>query len=286
MKSKNILRISLGIFMVSALLSRCRAQDCPQHRLDSYLRYLPSRSAAAMPGKVGITEAGSEYSYEFKAFDKLPMKFSLGNNYIGIENTTEVELPAHLIGLTTDIETTLPFFNFNNTYLRFGVSPSFYSDDWDFPASSFRIPARLCIIYQPNSQWTFLTGILVSFDFENAVLPILGLIYKPNDRLTFNLAPKRPNITYLINDRVTLFAEGGSSLTSEFEVTKDNLENVVLRYREMHLGAGLKYQFNKFIQSSVSAGAVFNRSLKYRDSLGKVNIKDGAYAEFRLELKI
>jgi hypothetical protein len=261
-------------------------EDCVRHNFDSYFRYMPSRKVDSQSGKIGIMEADSEYSYEFKAFDKLPVKFSLDNKYIGIENTTGVELPAHLVGLTGDIETTLPFFNLDKTYLRLGVSPSFYGEDWDFETSQFRIPSRYFLIHSPNDRWTFIAGIAVYPDFEREVWPILGFIYKANDKLTFNIVPKRPTISYILNDRITLFAEGGASFNSEFEVTKDNLKNVVLRYQERHLGAGIKYKVNKFIQSSISAGGAFNRSLKYRDSLGKVEIKDGAYAEFRLEIRI
>jgi hypothetical protein len=209
----------------------------------------------------------------------------LENQYIGIENTSAVELPAHLAALATDIEATLPFFNLEKTYLRLGVSPSFYGEDWDFETSQFRIPVRALVIYKPSETWTYIAGIAFYPDFENEVYPILGFIYKPNDKLTFNLVPKRPNISYLLNEKVTLFAEGGLS-TGEFEVTKDNLKNVVLRYQERRLGLGAKFQLNKSIQASVSAGGEFSRSLKYRDSLGKVKIKDGGYAEFRLEAKI
>lgn len=256
-----------------------------QNELDSYFRFMPSRKTDGPPGKVEIMEADSKYSYEFKAFEQLPVKLSLENKYIGIENSTEVELPAHLAGLITDIETTLPFFNFNNTYIRFGVSPSFYSDDWDFPASSFRIPSRTYLVYQPSDKWTFIAGVAVYPEFEYDVVPILGFIYKPNDKLSFNITPERPNISYLLNDRVTLFAEGGVSL-DEFEVTKDNLKSAVLQYRELHLGAGIKYKVNKFIQSSLSVGGMFNRYLEYKDSLGKVDIKDGIYTEFRVVINI
>lgn len=259
--------------------------DCVRHNFDSYFRYVPSRAAESQSGKIEIMEADSEYSYEFKAFEKLPVKLSLDNKYIGIENTTPVELPAHLSGLTTDIETTFPFFSQTNTYIRVGVSPSFYDATWDFEASSFRIPSRAYLIYKPSETWTYIAGVAVYPDFENEVYPVLGFIYKPNDKLTFNIVPKRPNISYILNEKITLFAEGGNSF-GEYEVDKDNLKNVVLRYKEMHLGAGLKYKFNKATQASLSAGGMFNRSLKYRDSLGKVNLKDSCYAEFRLEVRI
>lgn len=293
MLGKNNLRI-MPLFFIALAAS---ILSCPELKaetddtqaacsFDSYLRYMPSRKADAMSGEVTVIEASGEYSYGFKMFEKLPVKFSLGNRYIGIENTTNVELPARLVGLATDIETTFPFFKINNIYLRFGISPSFFSDSWDFPASSFRIPLRSYVIYQPNERWTFLAGIAVYPDFEKEVLPILGLIYKPNDRLSFNLTPKRPNISYLLNDRVTLFLGGGSSVNNEFEVAKDNLKGVVLRYKETRLGAGLKYKFNNSVQGSLALGSAFGRYLKYRDSLGKVNIKDSVYGEMRLEINM
>lgn len=256
------------------------------HEIDSYVRYMPARSVQAMSGEVEVTESSSEYGYGFKVCGKLPVKLSLDTQYIGIENTlTNVGLPAHLNGLTTDLETTLPFFKFDNTYFRLGVSPSFYDDDWNFESSSFRIPSRYFLIYRPNQRWTFIGGAAVYPDYENQILPILGFIYKPNERLVFNLVPKRPNISYMLNERATLFAEGGGAYNSEFEVSRGNAKNVVLRYKETHLGAGVKFRINKFIETSITGGGVFNRSLKYRDNQGKVSVKDGAYAEFRVEIK-
>ena len=255
------------------------------NKLDSYLSYIPSRSVEAMPGKVGIVEVESEYSRELKLFDKLPVTLSLGTQYVGIEDSVSVELPPHLTGLTADVETTFPCFNFDKTYLRVGISPSFYGEDWNFPASSFRMPSRFMVIRAPNTRWTFIAGIAVCPDFENEVLPVLGFIYKPNDKLTFNIVPKRPSITYRLNEKVLLFGEGGGLSSREFEVSRDTAENVVLRYRQMRLGAGVKLKINESIGTSLSAGTVFNRSLKYRDDLGKVVIKDGLYLQVRTEIR-
>lgn len=282
-----VILIASLAFSVSRLSAETesKAEDKPSHQLESYFRFVPSRSVDARAGKVEIIEADAEYSYEFKAFEKLPVTFSIGNNYIGIEDSLDnLELPAHLVGLTTDLETTLPFCHFNKTYLRIGISPSFYGDEWAFSSSDFRIPSRYFLIYQPNDKWTFLYGVALYPEFEYDVLPILGFIYKPNDKLTFNIVPERPNITYSLNERVSLFAEGGSSF-SEYEVTRDNSKSVVLRYKEVHLGGGVKFKLNEYIRASVSSGGMFNRQLKYKDDQGKVGIKDGLYTEFRIEIR-
>lgn len=253
--------------------------------LDSYVRYMPSQQARAQSGKVAVTDSASEFSYDVKIFGKLPVELAVGSRYIGINNTTDIKFPARLTQLSVGAETVLPFF-FNKTYFVLGFAPSFYSDNWNLNSSSFRIPQRYFLIYQPDQKWTFICGVGVYPDFKDVVIPILGFIYKPDSRLTFNIVPNKPEITYDLSDKLTLFFEGEIS-EDEFEVDKDNLKNVVLEYNEMHLGAGVKYRVNKYIQSSISAGCVFNRSIKYRhEELGKAGIKNGLYTELRLDISI
>ena len=84
-----------------------------------------------------------------------------------------------------------------------------------------------------------------------------------------------------MRDRISLFIEADASY-KEFEVNRDDSKGVVLKYEEMHAATGIDFKLNEFIRTSLSVGGAFNRSLKYRDSVGKVNIKDGFYSEFRL----
>jgi hypothetical protein len=253
--------------------------------LDTYARYMPYQGADAQSGKVAIVDSASELSYDAKLFGELPVEFAIGSRYIGIDNTTSVNLPSRLTQISFGAETILPFF-FDKTYFAVGLAPSFYSDNWNINSSSFRIPQRYFFIYQANQKLAFICGVEVIPDFEDAVSPILGFIYKPNDRLAFNITPSKPEITYGLSDRLTLLLEADMSC-DEFEVNKDNLKNVVLEYNEMHLGTGVKYQVNKNIQSSISGGFIFNRSIKYKDDdLGKVSLKNGLYTELRVNISI
>lgn len=274
-----------GVYWLQSAVAEEGAEEELPVEIESYARIMPSRAVSAMPGRVQLTDVGSEYCYDFKLFDKLPVELSLGVRYVGIKNTTQVSLPPHLTKLSWGIDTTLPFFDFDKTYLRIGITPSFYSDDWSFESSSFRLPSRSFLVYQPDEKWTYIFGIAAYPDFETEVYPIFGFIYKPNDKLIFNIIPDRPNINYMLNERLGLFAEFDGS-RSEFEVTRNNSENVVLIYKEYHVGAGVEYKFNKFVQSSISAGNAFGRALKYRDNEGKVALKDGLYTEFRINIQM
>ncbi|MFA5157119.1 MAG: hypothetical protein WC532_07010 [Candidatus Omnitrophota bacterium] len=252
---------------------------------DTFVRYMPQRRVDAMAGKVGIIESGNECSYNLKAFGKLPMELSFETGYISINNSAEVKLPSHLTSLIAGIQTTLPFFGIDKTYFRLSLYPSFRSENWNARSSAFRMPIHTFMIYQPDKKWTFVAGVATFPDYRNKVCPILGFIYKPNDKLLFNIIPDNPSINYMLNDKITLFAEGGM-LCDEFEVDKDGRKNVVLEYKSYRGGAGINYKFNKHIESSVSVGGVFGRRMQYRDSLGKVSVDSGMYSEFRVDITI
>jgi hypothetical protein len=237
-----------------------------------------------MDGKVQTMDTYAEYNYSFK-IKKVPIEFSLSHEYVSIKNTTPVQLPAHLVGLSTNIEATLPFFNFDKMYFRFGASPSYYGDNWTMYSTRFRMPSRYFAIYQPNEKWLFVAGLAVFPDESSLLLPIAGFAYTPNEKWAFNFIPKRPNITYNVNKRLHLYLEGEMT-DDEYVVTKDERKHTVLNYQEMHVGTGLEYDFNKYITCALTAGYMFNRRLQYRDSLGKVSIDSCPYTEFRVEMQI
>jgi len=253
--------------------------------LDALFRFMPSRGAEAQSGSVGLTVSDAEYNYQLKAFGKFPVQLGVATQYIGINNSTSVYLPAHLTTVSFGGNVTFPFFNLNKAYLRMEAAPSFYTDDWRINSKTFRIPINIFGIYQPDNVWTFILGVHVfpSGVLNSKVGPIAGLIYKPNENLIFNIVPPKPNILYMVNKKLGVFGEFGMT-DEQFLVTKDGQKNVVLLYNENRLGTGVLYKFNKFMESTFSVGAVFNGYMKYKESLGKVVLKNGVYTEFRTEL--
>jgi len=258
-------------------------EPMPQE-VDAFVRFMPASGAKAMSGKVSLINSEAEYSYNMKLFGRLPLALGVITGYTGINNTTAVELPARLTGISFGLETTLPFFNVKDTYFRIGVAPSFYGDSWDMNSSNFRLPSRLFWIYQPDKKLILIAGVAINVDYNEAFFPILGVIYKPNEKLAFNIIPPRPNITYALNDKWTVFAEGGMR-ADEYEVSEYGIKGTVLEYNDLRGGAGIAYSVNKHIDALLSGGMVFSRYLRYRqDSLGKVSLDNGPYAEFRVEI--
>ncbi|MDD5155993.1 MAG: hypothetical protein PHF11_05900 [Candidatus Omnitrophica bacterium] len=252
---------------------------------DSYIRYMPERSVKSQAGSIGIIQSEAEYDYSFKAFGKLPVELSLNPFCANINNTTAIKFPAHLTKLAAGIEATFPLFNLKHTYFLVGLNPSFNGDNWNLNSASFRFHNYYAAIFQPNEKLLFVAGVDVYPRYEDQVLPIVGLVYRPNKKLTFYLIPEdRSNISYAITERLTLFIEGGSN-TDEFAVTR-NGSRAVLQYNQSHLGTGVKLKVNKYMDVTVAGGGVFDHYLKYRDSDGKASIKKGLYTEFRIEAAI
>lgn len=254
--------------------------------MDNYYRYVPFTSMTAQPGRIAIMDIGNEMSYEFKVADKLPIEIGLVTRFINLngKEAMDVSIPAKLTRIAMRTEVTVPAF-LEKLYLRMGITPTCNSDDWNCNASTLRIPGHMMLIYQLNEQWIFVAGVAGFPSYETKILPFGGLIYKPNDKLIFNLVPERMNVTYNLTDKLAVFCEGDMS-GEEFKVVKDGYKGAILQYNEVHAGTGLSFKINKNINTSLTLGRMFNRNLKYRDSLGKLTMKNAYYSEFRLEMEM
>jgi hypothetical protein len=282
-----IVLMVMGLFFNKELFAESQtAEENPIFESESYVKYIPSRKEENGSGKISIVEASSEQSLELKTFKDLPVDLTINTKYIGMDEATDLHFPGYLTTAGVDIETTVPLFDIDKTFLRLGANPSFYSDTWDFSAASFRLPLRTILIYQPNTTLTFLSGLAFYPDFENKFYPIVGFIYKPNDRLTFNITSEDPSITYALNKKTDLFVEASAYLDEEFNTTRDHVKNAILEYREISYGGGISHKLNSRVTASFSVGEAINRVIKYKNSPDVIKIRDSAYMEFKVNIKI
>lgn len=248
-------------------------------------RYLAKSDVNAMAGEIQIAESSLDLSYAFKMFEQLPVTLSLGLKHTDINEDLPLELPSRMEGRSFTFSTKfpLPFNDSDQYFIGLDVSPSLYTDDWKWESSAFRVPFRTYLIYKNSESLIFVAGASVRIDYDNTVLPIIGVIYKPNDQLSFNLASDDPNISYKLNDHTTAFAEFGYVL-DEYEVTRSGQKGVVLKYRETSTGLGVKYAVGNHLQASLSAGGVFGRRLEYRDSVGKADLDSTPYVRGKMQM--
>ncbi|MBF0478041.1 MAG: hypothetical protein HQL26_01025 [Candidatus Omnitrophica bacterium] len=247
---------------------------------------MPSQKQKNGSGKITIIEANSQQSFEFKIFHSLPVIFSFETKYIGLNQATDYHFPGYLTAAGFDIETTVPVFNSDKTFLQLGANPSFYSDTWSFTTDSFRLPLRAILIDRPNTTLFLVSGIAFYPDFEEKIYPLVGFIYKPNEKWVFNITSENPNIIYSLNKKNELFIEANAYLDEEFNTTKDSVKNTVLEFREISLGGGLRHKFNSCATTTFSVGQVINRVIKYKNSPDVIRINNGLYVEMKFNIKI
>lgn len=250
-------------------------------KTEAWTRIVPSAKVKADTGKVSLIDADNEFAYGFRTPQGIPMHIYFEQRYVGIKEDVRVDLPAYLTQLTLGADATLPLF-WENTYVRLRVNPSYFADNWELHSSAFRMPFQVIGIYKPDDDTIYFAGVAVYPDYRKQVLPVAGFI---KNKWRLNLTPDRPSLTYAVNKTFSLRLEGGGTW-DEFEIEKNSASGRVLRYKEMHAGLGITYKPANWIEISALGGEMFDKSLKYRDGNGKVAIKDSAFSEIRVMLKL
>lgn len=213
-------------------------------KMDS--RYLSESDVASQFGNIQITESKLEVEYDLKAFGQLPLTFSLEGKHIDIDEDLAQELPSHLEGrsLGLSVKFPVPFIDTEHYYLGLDVMPSLYTDKAQWESSAFRVPFRTYLIYKQSDQLIWVAGVTVRIDYDDEVMPLIGVIYKPTDRLSFNLASTDPYIEYKLTEQTAAFWEFGYVM-DEYEVNRDGQKGVVLKYREASTGLGLRHKISQ-----------------------------------------
>jgi hypothetical protein len=282
---KNMLRKRFNIlvlfYFMSTVTGAVQARD--KWILETGAQYSPVADVQVQPGSVSLTETFSRVGYETQMHGRLPFSVSFSASHVDIyqeEEVSQVRLPSHLEAQEIDLTGTMymPFVDREDVYLRIGLTPAFYTDG-EFDSGAFRVSSKIFGIYRPDNRWTWVAGLVARPDFDPVVVPVIGFIFRPDDRWEVNFASLSPGISYRLSDRVTVFSEF-RVVSAEYEV--ENQGGRILRYRGWNAGGGVRYSVADSLRAQVSLGGCFNRRFKYADGDGKVVLDDGLYADIRL----
>jgi len=249
-------------------------------------RLIASSTIDDVFGEIEISESKFSATYGYNLPNLLPITLGFNIKHTEINEDLAAEYPSHLEARSFQVGTKfpIPFMELENYYMGVDVFPTMNTDGWEWEDSAFRMPFRTYLIYKPEEKFILVAGVSVRIDYDDTVLPLFGLIYKPNDRLSFNLASDNPNVSYKLNDQFTTFAEFDYA-RDEYEVTQNGQKGVILKYRQSSAGAGLKYEPTKFLEASVATGLVLGRRIEYEDSSDKIEPESAPYVKAALELK-
>jgi hypothetical protein len=273
------------IFMCFVLGAPCAvmAEDGGEVTAAVRLRHIYASDIEATDTEIAVTKTEFDGKYELKLFDELPVEVSLGLGHIDIGEDDPVDVPSHLesrrLGLSTKFPA--PFIEDDRYFMGVDIFPTLNTDAWEWEPGAFRVPSRAYFIFKESDDFILVGGVSARPEHDNAVLPVLGMIYRPNERLSFNLAQDHPNITYQWNEATKLLMEFDYAF-DEYEVNRGTQRGVVLKYRECASGFGIEHQWGEGVAGALSAGAVFNRRLEYKDGAGKIAPDTGVYVSLKL----
>ena len=190
--------------------------------------------------KLGVLRLGGEWErFSFGFPDRAPLPDTL-------------QAVSLVVGLDTQLS--------NSILLRFQAQPGFYGTD-HFESQDVNIPFVIggTYIYSPDLQ--FVLGIGVDIDRKYPVLPGGGIRWKIARQWVLDAVLPSPRLEFQFNKDLTFYA-GGTLREMNFRVDDrfgttrkiPRLNQAVLTYSEVRVGAGADWKVSSVITLSAEAG--------------------------------
>jgi len=154
--------------------------------------------------------------------------------------------------------------------LRVEALPGLYGTFQHVSTRDFNIPFQVGASYFVSPDLIFIGGFLVDFNSDFPVFPAIGVHWKINDKWLLEGIAPRPQLQYLLSDKVTLFA-GADFRETTFRMDERfgresgirKLDGAILEYRELRASAGLTWKLSKSISVDIEGGCIPYRRFYY-----------------------
>lgn len=187
------------------------------------------------------------------------------------------DLPPHLYTLQLDIGWAFKLGERLTIDTR--ITPT-WNTDFEKATQIFRLPWHAIAVYQADTNWRWMAGVMDLDREDIQLLPVAGLTYAPPDGdVLIDLVFPRPKIARRItsteNEKVWLYVAGelggGSWAINRTSGTRD-----IVTLRDLRLLVGLETTTKKSHASRLEAGWVFDRVVDYRSNVGNYRPSDTA----------
>lgn len=169
------------------------------------------QSASDDVGLSSVDVSINQAVYPF--FGPPPPVIQAGYSFTEIDSRSELNLPDHLheISLGTAWIRKID----HHWMARLAVSAAFASDFNNTSGDAWQARGAAFAMYMPNEDWTFAFGAVATGREDLPVIPAVGAIWQPTDKIKINLMMPRPRVSWLaketLNHQHWLYAGGGIS---------------------------------------------------------------------------
>ena len=169
------------------------------------------------------------------------------------------------------------------------VKPGFYTEN-DFGSASFDAPITLGRIFvlQPDKLYVF-TGLNAGFlRGKYPVIPLVGLIWLPNDAWKFLAILPEPRVIYSPCDKLDFWV-GGQLIGGSFRTDHDDtivprkLDGAQVDYSDYRVGGGLIYSPSDAFMIDLGAGCSIQRQFDFHRA--NIDYETDPAPYFRIEFK-
>jgi len=230
----------------------------------------------------------NSFSYAHRFFLTGHLYLHLGIAYDRFDfGTTGAPVPDHLQSVAGVIG--VDYMHNNDVGAFIQIKPGFYTEN-DFNDSSFDAPITLGRIFvlQPEKLYLF-AGVNAAFlRGRYPVLPLAGLIWRPDDKWKIMAVLPEPRVIYSICDKFDVWAGGefkaGSFRTDRRDtITPAKLNGAQVDYSEYRVGGGLIYSPCDNVTVDLGAGYAIQRRFAFHRA--DLTYKADGAPYLRLEFK-
>ena len=189
-------------------------------------------------------------------------------NWTFLSDPDGMDIPNNLFGISLRAEFWVPRGDY--WLFQFFIEPSLFTDFDAINSEAFRLPGQAMGFYQFAPDWQLAGGLIYLDRVDITLLPAGGLIYKPHDRLRFEILFPRPKFAWqyghdpCIEKWMYVLGELGGSSWAVSRPTGDD----VLSYRDIRILFGMEHKRKDSFSWLFETGIVVNRQVEYKSGIG------------------
>jgi Domain of unknown function (DUF6268) len=184
-----------------------------------------------------------------------------------LDRPDDFDLPPRLHDLAIDFHI---FRVFDNRWIfDFAVTPGVFADDHSFESDdALRVNGRALAIYAPTLEWKWVLGVTYVNGGWSKVVPVVGVVYEPNDDVSYELVFPRPRVAWRLPQSPVpgrdeyWFYMMGEFANSIWAFEQSSGSPDMFAYRDFRFILGLERKIIGGLSHRIEIGYVFNRDMK------------------------
>lgn len=247
------------------------------------LTWLPDNDIRGTGGSVGMEEVAAKFGRKFQLTPSLNLSSDIAYSLRNIDAPAGARLPEALHTISVNVGGNYQVDK--DISLTLLVAPGLNGDFEEIGSDDIRTRIGFMGRYNYSEKLTLLAGLIYQQGNKSIpVLPVLGAIYRPDERWVLSLAAPRPGVTYSPN-RTSSYYIGGEFAGTEYQLHDASLGAKIISYRDFRALAGAEYSLISALKVNVAGGYAFARKFVFYDgSRADVELDDGPFVRVGVSL--